>query len=1040
TLVQAGTGYGKSTALAGLAEHGLPLAWYHLAAEDADPLVFLVSLFHALAHVASELPETPLTLLEEWEPSATPELWNSAVDSLINALAKHLAGPTLLVLDDAHRLNHSAETLRLLDRFIGRAPADLHLLLATRYPLALPTLVTWRVKSEVLEIGQEDLAFTQTELEILFQERYHLQLDSEQLQSLRQRVEGWPMALPLVRQRLLSDRDVSLNDALGAITGSASDLFAYLAHEVIAQQPTDVQAFLRITAVLPELTPTICDHLRRANDSAQLLRYLHDHGLFIVDLGGGHSRYHHLFRDLLYQQLDPADARTAHLRAAAGCRARGALEEATLQLLAAEAYEEAATLLEELGRGLVRAGRLDTLSSWIGRLPPSILAEHPPLLVYLGDIARLRSRFDEALSWYQQAEGYSRAGDDRRAIGRALRGQARVYLDTVNPSQAEQLLQEALRLSDGQDDRESRARLLDLLAENMLNQGRFREAEAYQADARTLREEGPGPAELPVRLLLRSGRLAEARRVLENQVAREREAPVRRPRAHRETLLLLSLVLAFQGERQAAHTYALQGTERGRALKSPFITAVGHMRQGHAWLLGKDATSYAEARRCFQESIALSESLDVPRLKVEAFWGLTQAVGFGGDLKQARTYVRQGIAIAHEAGDEWIEANLRLMMGAALCLDTNYEGAAGWLDQAGATFRECGDAYGACLVLLWQCLRWQAQGDEARLQRDLAELLAAVNRHGYDYLFTRPTLLGPPDVRVLVPLLLQGRRQGFRAASHLLAHLGLEQLEYHPGYQLRVKTFGRFAVWRGDQPLERRDWSRQKARQLFQFLLNQRERLTEREQIIGQLWPELSPDDGQRDFKIALSAILRALEPGRTRNAPSAYVTRDGTLYGLRPEADLWIDAAEFDRLVDQGDAAFHHDAEAALDPYRQAVDLYEGEFLAEHPYAEWCSEERERLHARFLSTADRLARTLAAKSLWEETVAVCQLILAHDDCWEEAYRLLMRAQAAMGNRAQALQIYARCRQRLEAALNVEPAAATNRLYEQIRRQEPTTS
>ncbi|MDX1616899.1 MAG: hypothetical protein R3300_21505, partial [Candidatus Promineifilaceae bacterium] len=47
TLVQAGTGYGKSTALAALAEHELPLAWYHLAAEDADPLVFLVSLFHA---------------------------------------------------------------------------------------------------------------------------------------------------------------------------------------------------------------------------------------------------------------------------------------------------------------------------------------------------------------------------------------------------------------------------------------------------------------------------------------------------------------------------------------------------------------------------------------------------------------------------------------------------------------------------------------------------------------------------------------------------------------------------------------------------------------------------------------------------------------------------------------------------------------------------------------------------------------------------------------------------------------------------------
>jgi thioredoxin-like negative regulator of GroEL len=69
------------------------------------------------------------------------------------------------------------------------------------------------------------------------------------------------------------------------------------------------------------------------------------------------------------------------------------------------------------------------------------------------------------------------------AIGQALRGQARVYLDTVNATQADALLQEALRLSEGQEDRESRARLLDLLAENMLNLGRLEQAQAYQAQA-----------------------------------------------------------------------------------------------------------------------------------------------------------------------------------------------------------------------------------------------------------------------------------------------------------------------------------------------------------------------------------------------------------------------------------------------------------------------------------------------------------------------------------------------------------------------------
>lgn len=39
TVVQAGAGYGKSTALAALAEGEHPFAWYHLADEDADPLL-----------------------------------------------------------------------------------------------------------------------------------------------------------------------------------------------------------------------------------------------------------------------------------------------------------------------------------------------------------------------------------------------------------------------------------------------------------------------------------------------------------------------------------------------------------------------------------------------------------------------------------------------------------------------------------------------------------------------------------------------------------------------------------------------------------------------------------------------------------------------------------------------------------------------------------------------------------------------------------------------------------------------------------------
>ncbi len=1033
-IVQAGAGYGKSTALAALAEKGHPLAWYHLSTEDGDPLVFLLHLIHSFRTALPGLSEEPLTLLDTWERGNSELPWVTVVGGLINQLAEQSKGPVLLILDDFHLLGDSAETGRILDWFIGRAPSDLHVILSTRYPLKLPTLVTWRVRGEVLDIGQEELTFTSGEIESLFHEQYNLPLTAEEVGHLAAKTEGWAIALQLIWQGLRSEAVSTLSQALERLSGSSENLFAYLSQEVLEQQPPDVQEFLLITAVLREMTAAVCDCLRGRDDSDQILRYLLESGLFTTDMGNGHARYQSLFREFLCHRLTPHAERRAHRKAADCWQRQGGPEEAIYHLLAANAFEEAAGILERLGREMVRDGRLDTLAGWIGDLSPDVLERHPLLLIYLGDVARLHSRFDKALDWYRQAEKRCRARDDMQGTSQALRGQARVYLDTVNPRQAEHLLQDALRLSDGQEDRESRARLLELLAENLLNLGRLEEAERLRAQFKELREEGPGRAELAVRVLLRTGQLDQARRLLEERAEAERREPILRPRSHRETLLLLSLILSFQGEGEKAYRCAVEGTERGQALHSPFVTAVGYMRQGHAWLLRKASQAYDEACRCFREAIALGDTLAVPRLKVEAFWGLCRALGFRGKIEEAERAAEQGIEIAQRAGDEWIEALIRVSMGAGYTLAQRYADASIWLAQAANAFRECGDTFGEAVSRLWQCLLWEETEDTARLEHGVGELLQLINQHGYVYLFTHKTLLGPPDHRRSVPLLLFARdatRQRVYAES-ILAQMGLERLEIHPGYQLRIQTLGSFRVWRGAQEIAPQDWQREKARQLFQLLLTYRRKMLDRDQIVELLWPGLAPEPAWRDFRVALSTLFRVLEPERKRAAPSAYVLRDGSLYGLRPGADLWLDAKQFERLVAEGNSHFDRDLETGIDRYRQALALYQGEYLQECPYKDWCSEERERLLTLYLRTSDRLARALIEEKQWEEAIAVCQSILVRDDCWEQACRLMMTAYIRLGNRAQALRTYRRCAERLREKLEIEPSADTVRLYESI--------
>ena len=131
------------------------------------------------------------------------------------------------------------------------------------------------------------------------------------------------------------------------------------------------------------------------------------------------------------------------------------------------------------------------------------------------------------------------------------------------------------------------------------------DAERLRQRAEALQAEGPSNDQLWFRVLLRTGRLEEARRGLEARAQAERLEPVQTPRAHRETMLILSLIYSFMGMGEQAYQAALEGTRRGTELRSPFITAVGHMRQGHALMLVNSAVprteTYAQCPRAIRE-------------------------------------------------------------------------------------------------------------------------------------------------------------------------------------------------------------------------------------------------------------------------------------------------------------------------------------------------------------------------------------------------------------------------------------------------------
>ena len=879
------------------------------------------------------------------------------------------------------------------------------------------------------------LTFTAEEIVALFATHYNVELTAEEANSLLTYTEGWAIALQLIWQNLRAKSMPSLEFPPHWQAASLDALFDLLAREVFAGQSADVREFLLITSTLRDLKPEVCDVLRRAagnpvGDSASMLAYLRRQDLFIVETADGVVRYHHIFHNFLRQQSAFGKRQIWNHIAADYFSANNDPESAIFHFLEAKAWDAVANKLDEYSGKLLSVGRLDTLATYIDSLPPETLHGHPILIFTLGELARLHSRFDEALGWYKQAETLWRNRGQQDGIARALRGQARVYLDTLDTPKAEQLLEKAIRLSDGFEDREAQIRLYELLSENKLNTGHVDEAERLLERAESLRTEGPSNKQVLFRVLVRTGQLTEARRVLEERAETEKQDPVKTPRAHRETLLLLSLVYSFMGLGENAYQVAIEGTRRGDELKSPFMTAVGHLRQGHALMLHKSRVeqheNYAQARVQFEKSIEISRMLSVPRLLIEADWGLCRVSGYQGDLASAQTYAQEAIEFADQYGDEWVASLTRATMGASLSLASRYEAAEEWLNRALVGFQECSDPFGSTVARLWLSFGYLKQKQAARLERTLPEVLSVSRSGDYGFLFTRPSLLGAQNERIFVPLLIMARENDWESmyASQLLKELGLSRIGSHPGYQLRVQSLGGFQVWRGDEAIPSNGWRREKSKQLFQLLLTYRQAPLDRDQICEYLWPDADIKTAQRNFKITLNTLYQVLEPERDAGSESAYILREGTTYGLRPNADVWLDAEEFSKIV--------RDAKREPALLQRAMELYKGEFLPDALYETWAAEERERISALFLEGADSFAEYLIEQKLYNEAIDPCQRILAQDNCWERAYRHLMLAYDGLNDRGQVGRTYQRCGQTLREELDVSPAPETQKLYGQL--------
>lgn len=1095
TLVIAPAGYGKTTLLVQWAHElirtGAAVAWLGLDNGDRDAATLLTYLISAFSRMRET---TSLSAIggEAWRilhSAADPSQdWPIVAGALLSDLQANLSAPTFLFIDDLHAVTDAPQAGQVLSFLLRAAPPNLHIVLASRRVPSLVPLPRLRAEGNLIEISQQDLRLS-TEQTAAVLERQGVKLTDTDLAQLVERTEGWALSVQLAARVLARHRTDQRASIVRALVEGQTDLFAYLASDVLADLPTQVVDFLYLAAIPSYFDTRLLVEASGSDQVPGLLERAQELGLAFLPIDEEREtlRLHPLWRTLLLRDAPShlgAERWSRYQRAfGRAFEGRNELEQALAHYAEAGANAELARALRAYAWPLLNSPRRSTIRQWLTRLPDEQRAADPELL-HMWAWAQTGSAPQEAAEALSRAaDGYLAQGQydrelralsdlaallfwqDRAAefdatCGRAIRAAKRVRDDWAKGATLVAVV--ALRYIRGQY--QQALRVARRAAKHPLNPF-WQWLMAMIVGSINVQLGRPTSALSAINAALTLPQIDRDDRLRQNllrlralalyEQGRPSDALSLALEAHQHlsdyyqdgsasvSALMLALLLAEQGRREEALTYLSQARSAANTMASAMLLARVAALEVHMQRLNGQAKEAAKAAPDAWRHLEQIEG-DAPDLWFRLL--LLVAMGEGGETKEAFAASQSLTVAMGERGYSLflVAAQLYRATLAERSRDLAQRDAA---LQLGWTLLEAGEDHyipvlpppvlrEAVAGALRQGLATQVVAEVLRRQlpdQATGLLVELLNESDAGVRIRASHLLGDLGAATAYPALralLKDRTPEVRQA----AEAALDRLVYLPPYRLRVRTLGVFSVWRGDSEVRDRDWRSIKARQLLQLLLIERGRLIPRDRVLDSLWPELDSDAAANNLRVTLSRLYKALEPERPDGAPSYYIQQHGDSYGFNVASNYAIDAAEFSDAVAAGQQAEQQRAhEQAVSAYRLAISLYNGPFLPDSLYEDWSVIERERLGLLFNLAALRLSELLLNDGHVHEAMGLAWRVLEYDEAHEESYRLLMRAHAQIGERSTALRLYQRCVKVLNEELGVDPLPETVALYEALR-------
>jgi DNA-binding SARP family transcriptional activator len=264
-----------------------------------------------------------------------------------------------------------------------------------------------------------------------------------------------------------------------------------------------------------------------------------------------------------------------------------------------------------------------------------------------------------------------------------------------------------------------------------------------------------------------------------------------------------------------------------------------------------------------------------------------------------------------------------------------------------------------------------------------------------------------------------------------------------PSWPLKIHALGQFTLLRDGQPIVFSRKVQKRPLDLLKALIANGGVRTNISTLIESLWPDSEGDSARVSFDSNLHRLRKLI------GVDDVLVLAEGKL-SLDP-SKCWIDVWAFEELVARIDRAAHQppgSADTSPGPAgtgpsaagarhgelaKELLRLYSGHFIENDSQEPWTLAARDRLAAKFLRAVAHLGAQLEQNQQWEDAAALYSRALELDNLAEALYRRLMVSYRELGEAAEALKVYRRCRDMLSIVLGLSPSPETEAIRGTLR-------